>query len=464
LTLTGPAVPTTFAASGHLDPLFAPDGFVTTDFHGLNDEANGVIVQSDGTIVAVGSAYKQTSQGGSSSFALALSDANGMIQKRITTGNPDIPHAMLAQPGGKILVVGTSNHHLTLARRAQDGSIDTSFGSNGIATAIFGSSTTDESGNAIALQSDGKIVVAGRSSTDIAVARFTSDGRLDTSFSFDGKVTTSVGLNDSGNALVIQADGKILVVGTTFTFATKHSFALVRYTSTGSIDTTFGNAGVVITDGGSANAVVSQTNGDIVVLGTSDDYDVVLARYSSEGIVRFSFGTNGVQTIDFGGYDYGKAITNAPDNTILIAGYSNAATSRTGILARLSNDGILDTTFADDGKMIGLPGQIKAIAFQADGKIVAAGSDAAGVTDFAIARYTANGALDTTFGGGILRSIPGLANTMALQPDGKIIIAGNTLVRYTVDGTLDTTFGNGGQVAFFPFMVSTTSQSAGADT
>ncbi len=183
----------------------------------------------------------------------------------------------------------------------------------------------------MAIQSDGKIVVAepynNGSDLDFAVARYNSDGSLDTSFDGDGKVTTDIDSGDAALAMVIQSDGKILLAG--YGGGYKY-FALARYNSDGSLDNTFGTGGKVTTDiGGSYDLVYDiaiQSDGKIIVTGDSynGNYDFALARYTSNGSLDLSFDGDGKVTTPIGGgNDYAYDIAIQSDGKIVVAGYSD---------------------------------------------------------------------------------------------------------------------------------------------
>ena len=152
--------------------------------------------------------------------------------------------------------------------------------------------TTDFGGSvdrafAMALQPDGKLVVAGDSDANFALARYNSDGSLDAGFGTGGKVITSFGGTDQASAVILQPDGKIVVAGQTDT-GVSIDFALARYMPDGSLDGAFGSGGRVTTNfiGNSddlGSAVALQSDGKIVVGGTSDD-NFALARYTPEGV------------------------------------------------------------------------------------------------------------------------------------------------------------------------------------
>ena len=301
-------------------------------------------------------------------------------------------------------------------------------------------------GKAVALQSDGKIVVAGSGSTsggsdDFALVRYTSSGALDTGFGTGGKVTTPIGLgNDFGRAVALQSDGKIVVAGSTSSISGNSDFAVVRYTSSGALDTSFGTGGKVTTPIGSStdfgNAVALQSDGKIVVAGYSYircNTDFALLRYTSSGALDTSFGTGGKVTTPISSNGFGNAVALQSDGKIVVAG---STSSNGGIfdfaLVRYTSSGALDTSFGTGGKVttpIGSGTDFgRAVALQSDGKIVVAGSSTSGgKDDFALVRYTSSGALDSGFGtGGKVTTPFGSGNAVALQSDGKIVVAGSS--------------------------------------
>ena len=190
----------------------------------------------------------------------------------------DWGYSAAIQADGKILVAGYSaigsNSDFALVRYNTDGSLDASFNGDGIQTTAIGSG--DDEGSSVAIQADGKIVVAGRSFTgsnyDFAIVRYNSDGSLDNSFSGDGKQTTAIGSGrDQGSSVAIQADGKIVVAGYSYN-GTNFDFALVRYNSDGSLDISFNGDGKQTTPIGSddiCSSVAIQADGKIVLVGTS---------------------------------------------------------------------------------------------------------------------------------------------------------------------------------------------------
>ncbi len=338
--------------------------------------------------------------------------------------------------------------------QAADGDLDPTFGSGGKVTTDFNG--TDVA-NALAIQSDSKIVAGGYASdadgnSAFALARYTTAGTLDGSFGSGGKVTTGFDGKDAALALGIQSDGKIVAAGNTYTGTNDHSdFALARYTITGTLDTTFSGGGKFKTDFNgqydSANALSIQSDGKIIAAGTAFDAvgansDFALARYTITGTLDSSFGAGGKVTTDiFGSYDTAYALAIQSDGKIVVAGHGQHAVGDPSdfALARYTITGTLDTTFGTGGKVTtdfnGKYDLATALAIQSDGKIVVAGYalNSDGLTyDLALARYNANGTLDGSFGSGgkVTTDFNGKSDralALRIQSDGKIVVAGNAL-------------------------------------
>jgi uncharacterized delta-60 repeat protein len=334
------------------------------------------------------------------------------------TGNGKILQSFLS-------MVNSSSSDFGIARYNPDGTLDASFGTNGMVRTDFGGKDIP---GTMCVQKDGKIVLAGRSiapdlSETFAVARYNSNGTPDSSFDGDGRLTTTIGISGSGFAGCIQANGKILVGGYVRTGGYLN-FALVRYNTDGTQDNSFGSNGIVITD----------------MMNTVDGWDVI------------------------------QAVTLQPDGRIVAAGYTNNAGMGTPLtmdfaIARYNTDGTPDNSFGGDGKVVtsveGYSTEIKSLFVQPDGKIIAAGSGHGNSTDMVLVRYTADGRLDNSFDNdGIV--ITNTSNDrdeeihdIILQPNGKILAAGYTdygyatdhdfmVLRYNADGSLDGSFGSGG--------------------
>ncbi|MGV3661792.1 MAG: hypothetical protein ACO1TE_16520 [Prosthecobacter sp.] len=299
---------------------------------------------------------------------------------------------------------------------------------------------------------------------------------LDTSFNLSGKVTTPMRASgwDEAHAVALQADGKIVVAGTSNNSDAWEEFALARYHPNGTLDTTFGTGGKVITDVDGVTSyawdVVVQPDGKIVVCGSLSysssglNPDFVVVRYTSSGALDTAFNGNGKVILDVSPNSPGSqgwCLALQSDGKIVAAGNGDGLA-----LIRLHTNGTLDSSFGSGGKVSTsmLNGRIWGLAMLADGRIVVGGGCTSYTpqqnNDFVLARYTSTGALDTTFGGtGYVFSqvSPGndFARGMALQPDGKVIVAGYyhngtnydfAMVRHLADGALDTAFGTNGVV------------------
>ena len=327
--------------------------------------------------------------------------------KVITSGGG--ANAVAIQPDGKIIIAGFNgvgfSDSFALLRYNTDGSLDMNFGVGGKAIATFG--TNYAGASAILIQTDGKILVAGSarnedSPTDSALARFNPNGSLDTSFGTGGKVIVALSSGDDYfRSVVIQSDGKIIAVG--FGRQANNDFVLARYNTNGSLDTGFGTGGIVFTNIGSndaAYAAVIQTDGKIIVAGESNQpprlYDFALARYNTNGSLDTTFGNGGTVVTSFhaSGSGYGAfAVAIQTDGKIVAAGDGRGAGGYSDFaLARYNTNGTLDTSFDTDGKVttqMSSSGDIAyALAIQSNGKIVVAGDAENGTSrDFALARY-----------------------------------------------------------------------------
>ena len=323
------------AADGALDTTFGTGGKVTTAV-GVADQSKAIAIQSNGKILVVGdnmADFEVVRYNTDGSLDTSF-DTDGKVTADIGTSTTDTANAVTIQSDGKIIVAGSSggmapnSGNFAVVRYNADGSLDTSFDNDGKVTTDIGTSTAD-SGSAVAIQSDGKIVVAGTSgsSTDFAAVRYNTDGSLDTSFDTDGKVTTDIGTSttDSGSAVAIQSDGKIVAAGTS-----SNDFAVVRYTTTGALDTSFDTDGKVTTDIGTSttdtgSSAVIQSDGKIVVVG--DNYsDFAIVRYTTTGALDTTFDTDGKVTTDIGTStsDAGTAVAIQGDSKIVVAGRSGA--------------------------------------------------------------------------------------------------------------------------------------------
>lgn len=404
LILCWPLPDRVHAAADDLDLSFGSNGKVTTDFSGRNDSADAVAIQSDGKIVVAGNAFIEGDV--SIEFALARYNTDGSLDPtfgsagRVSTaiGNVAMIFDMVIQPDGRIVVTGlVANHAFGLARYNTDGSLDTSFGLGGqVITEFLGG---PDLAQGVALQSDGKIVVAGSvfdphgvSGELFGVARYNGDGSLDPTFGSGGKVTTAIDAFAEANDVVVQPNGKIVAAGICLTTSAGPAFAVVRYSTDGSLDPSFGSGGVALNHPSSMfsargiRSIALQPDGRIVAAAFGE-----IARYNANGSLDSSFGSMGEVIDDF---SFDKTLVLQPDGKIVVSGTgASEGTGEDFALQRYNSDGSLDLTFGSGGKVSTDFGDIfdvpNALAIQNDGKIVQVGSSFQLGTqmDFALARY-----------------------------------------------------------------------------
>lgn len=417
------------AADGDLDPTFGNGGFVTTDFNRSTDLAFAVARQADGKLVLAGTSYTNNDFSGED-FALLRYNVDGSLDPtfgvngKVRTDFPGLAaqiSSIVIQPDGKILVAGGAFPLFTflgdfeLARYNPNGSLDATFGSGGIVTTSF----PGQGGYAfaLALQPDGKIIAAGTdflafsnddsSNTDFGLVRYNPDGSADLTFGSDGQITTDFdGFNDDAFAILIQPDGKIVAVGSAKNPRNFYDFAAARYLANGSIDPTFGNAGEVRTDFGArsfdrARSAALQPDGKIVTAGFAISQNggvqnFAVARYRADGTLDSSFDGDGTTEIDFGSCcQSAYSVLLQPDGRIITVGYPSSESSDGDfLLARLTANGALDATFGIGGKVRTSMGDLNDGAngalLQPDGKIVAVGFHPTAsnkFSEFSAARY-----------------------------------------------------------------------------
>jgi uncharacterized delta-60 repeat protein len=303
-------------------------------------------------------------------------------------------------------------------------------------------------------------------------------GSIDGSFDGDGIATTDLGASDTAQGVALQPDGRIVLAGASEQPDGRANFAVVRYLANGALDTTFGSGGQVQfspAPGFGASDVVLQADGKILLSGVVSGgagrgLDAVVTRLNADGSIDGSFGDGGAKLIDFaGGRNFAEALALQADGKIVVAGDAADATRQDEdfALARLTSDGQLDPSFGADGHVrTDFPGGsagASAVVVQPDGKIVAVGRAGTGFNrlcspscSYALARYNPDGSLDPSFGGGGLVTqgfaTPSYAQAVVVQPDGKIVAVGSArVVRFTRQGALDSAFGSGGSIDTTPF-------------
>lgn len=354
------------------------------------------------------------------------------------------------------------------------GEPDTTFGANGVAVAEFGHPNTFLYD--LTVQMDGKIVAVGEvfngANYDVAIARFDRDGRLDKSFGANGRVVTAWGPgSDHAAAVAIQTDGRIVVAGSA---ANQFwiDFALARYYPDGSLDETFGGDGVVTTATGSfystIRALAIQFDGKIIVAGEAfgDDRDIAVARYNQDGSLDQGFGNNGVRLIAINPKhsDNVADVAIQNDGKIVVSGMGTDLFSRSMLVAasfvvfRLNQRGNLDPSFGQDGIVTTSVGaeyeSAGQLTIQTDGRILVGGEFGAGGANGLLVRYDLNGSLDNSFDlDGVRTFLDGKTGGHVVQPDGRVILTRsygtfpNTfggLTRINTNGEIDVTFGDQG--------------------
>jgi uncharacterized delta-60 repeat protein len=367
---------------------------------------------------------------------------------------------MLKKSATKLSLLVLSLLGISTFAFAQAGSLDPSFGTGGIVTVDFG--IEGQSGkatiDAAAIQSDGKIVVAGgipdgngHGVASFFVARFLSNGAIDTTFGTKG-IAAIAGSDGTYTSVAIQPDGKIVAAG----------FQVARYNKNGSFDNSFGINGIVtLPEFFFASVVSLQSNGDILVGGNFFDGLGFVGRLLSNGTVDTSFGlgqsapgfTNiGLVTI--------TSLEMLPDGDILAAGGPNGT-----VVAALTSTGSLDLNFGLNAQLF-TPSATGGLTLGSNGDILVAGTaftnpTAAGGTGFVLSGYQSVGIADPSFAtnGGVITALPNSTNAAAtgsgIEPNGRIVVGGNAgvsgqadfvLARYTTSGQLDTSFGTNGTV------------------
>lgn len=346
---------TLIADDGDFDVTFSGDGLVTTIFDDTADLARDVVIQPDGKIVVVG----RTDLGSGDAFAIARYLANGDLDPSFSGDGKDIQNVGLGddeawsvaiQNNGKIVVAGCTlpdaELRLGILRYNANGTLDATFDSNGV---LFGPSGSCAHG--VALQDDGKIVVAGYgdNGNSILTARYSSTGVLDGSFSTDGLDLVNLGTTEQAWDVAVQDDGKIVVAGCS-TIAAVEQIVLLRYSSTGVLDTTFDGDGVVVTDVSGANdcayALALQEDGKPVIAGSADsDTWALLSRYTSSGALDTTFSGDGTDlTRPDSGNSGSWGVALHTNGRIVVTGGTVGAEERL-FVQRYLPTGALDTTF-----------------------------------------------------------------------------------------------------------------------
>lgn len=367
-------------------------------------------------------------------FALDPSFGNG---GRVTTdfGGNDRALSVMGQPDGKIVVVGSTNNQAAIARYNSDGTLDASFGSGGKVISPTLLMAVDLNIKPGALQPDGKIVIAGRNAiNDFMIERRDVNGALDPGFGSGGVVTFEFGNGsaDLAKAVAVQSDGKIVVAGTTNFGTMNAGIGIVRFSANGVVDAGFGRSGRTIVDSASVDdprIVAFQTDGKTLIAGVVGSSRPNLVRLNTDGSIDTAFGINGVVafTHNGGGYD----LSLQRDGKIVVIGEG---------LSRVGANGIPDAAFNGPSGAMSVPStELQSVALRADGMILAGGRAFIGSSDgdFGLALIHPYTALVVThFETDILNHRFDDPKDMLVQPDGRIVVVGYTVPVSTSDFAL----------------------------
>ncbi|MBK8811167.1 MAG: VCBS repeat-containing protein [Acidobacteria bacterium] len=384
--------------------------------------ATGILIFTPAKAEAAASQLDQTFGSGGKVFYSTVSG---------TGGNGDIE----IQPDGKAVVVGMNGFEV--ARFNVNGAPDNTFDGDGLAQV-----PSLRQANALAIQTDGKIVVAGFSltgDTNLALARFNSNGSLDTTFDGDGIAILVLPNNQDLFDIAIQPDGKIVVGGNTGTNDLDQDFLVVRFNANGTPDASFGptGTGVIQTSfnaGDSLGSIALQTDGKIVAGGYTfgTGIDFALLRITATGSLDTTFDTDGKLTTSVRQEDFLNKVLIQPNGKIIATGYTRSPGQNFDVaVVRYDPTGALDTSFDVDGIATTNDAPFEettAAALQPDGKIIVA--ERRDFNTSALIRFNPNGSLDTSFHGDGIFKFPASnytntwARAIAVQPDGKIIISG----------------------------------------
>ncbi len=388
-----------------------------------------------------------------------------------------IPLAELGAQPGQALELAFGAYGTAALPPPYEGPYDPTWDENGV-KAIFTDGATPTI-NDLLLQPDNKVLAVGVARTsgadDLLLVRLTATGELDTSFGEDGIVTTTLLNGGELYAGALQPDGKIVVVGSVMD-GVSYKLLVARYSRFGLLDTSFGGGAGYVASSLSGylfsylQDVVIQEDGKIAAAGYGElpgDAQAVLARYLDDGSPDPDFGASGLVTPEVDDNSAFRSLALQPDGSLVAAGFSEVMfSSQSFLTARFTSAGDLDPGYGGDGIVtttINTRGEAESVVLQPDGKILAGGVSGVGNYYFTLARYLDDGSLDPGFNAtGVVTAAFGDAsattdegNALALEPDGKIVLAGTTggqaylaFVRWNSDGSPDETIGDSGRVNF----------------
>jgi uncharacterized delta-60 repeat protein len=366
--------------------------------------------------------------------------------------------AVTLQSDGKVIAAGSvmikNSHKLVVSRYNSDGSLDISFGMQGLITTSIG---TDAQATGLVVDTNNQIMVCGyafiNSMTHLVVAQYTSAGVLDTEFAQDGIFSYLEGNGCAAQACKKQSDGKIILAGAAVVDGVSN-IIVMRLTTNGTLDSTFGNNGIILMPialGGTAQAITINNSDQIYLGGFARRWDAwqpVLIKLTADGILDTQFGENGIAWISVG-TDAGvrDMVLDAQENSFAI-GFVDGSL----LIFKTNSDGALDNTFGNQGIVIknwGITSEGVGISSGSDNSIfIAANSDANAI----VVKYSSMGILDSSFADNGSLLLPNCqAADLVTQNDGKIVAAASNetdliLARYLVNGNLDVSWGTLGLV------------------
>ena len=345
---------------------------------------------------------------------------------RTDVGGIDWAAGVAIAPGGDVVVAGGSGSDAAVARYDAAGRLDPTFGGGGTVVTDLGG---DDAADALVVQRDGKVVVAGHRGPDLALARYSLDGRLDRSFGRDGIVVTDLGATERALRLLLRPDGRLVVAG-----SRPDGVVLARYLRDGRLDARFGRNGTVVTrtPGIDWRSAALGRDGTIVAVGArittgpAQAMALAVARYRPDGRLDRTFAGDGLRVMSPRRHWAGALhVAVRPDGRIVLGTHGHAGAVAGFALVRLARDGSLDRTFGNGGISVsGVGYGVHALALDRRGRIVTAGRTTS-LQDFVVARFLPNGRRDRSFAATVT-DFGGVDTPfwLALQPDGKIVVAG----------------------------------------
>ncbi len=458
------------ATIDYLDTTFGPNanGIVTTILN-TSSSIGGITTNASGQIIAVGSTYINNVQ----NLVAARYNSNGAIDTTFATSGvftslanstSAVANAVTVDSSSRIIIVGGNANAVVVIRLTTTGVLDSTFGTGGIVTLTPGGNVGEAS--SVIIDANGKILICGASNSQMLIARFNTNGTIDTTFNTTGYNLVTVNGNDTGNSITIDQNAKIVIGGSTIGGGGTN-FSIVRLTSAGVVDTTFGTSGSVVTqipseNNNSVQSIMIDSSNRIIAAGYGSvpgtNAVFALARYSNAGVIDTTFGTGGtgIVTTSIGVVAQIFGATLDQSGNIFTAGLSDNQVAA----ARYTPNGSLDTTFGISGIItttVNSNGsQMNAVTVQAsDGRVVAGGFETLDVNTgdqaFALIRYNKN---NTDFvnitsianNGSVNTKIPVVSGTSSgttsPQASVQVIVNGVTLTTVNTDSSGNWNAGN----------------------